>query len=256
MTLHLRTFGSGPRNAVALHCSLAQGAAWAGVAAGLPGVTLLAPDLPGHGRSPDWDGVTDYHSLTTRAVLALMEAPCDLIGHSFGATVALGIALEHPDLVRTLTLIEPVLFAAARAAAAPAFAHHRADMAAFEQLFRSGDRRAAAAAFQAVWGGAPLTDLPARMQDYIVARIDLIVAAAPALEDDTAGLLAPGRIEALAVPVLLVEGARSPSVIGAIQTELARRMSQARRGVIEGAGHMVPITHAAQVATAIAAHLA
>ena len=35
------------------------------------------------------------------------EGPFDLVGWSFGATVALGLALQFPQLVRTLTLIEP-----------------------------------------------------------------------------------------------------------------------------------------------------
>ena len=147
MTLHLRTFGSGPRKGLALHCSLAQGGVWAGVANGLPRVTLLAPDLPGHGRSPDRDPASDYHSQTTRAVLALIGSPRDVIGHSFGATVALRIALERPDLVRTLTLIEPVLFAAARAAGAPAFAMFQAENAVFAAYCHAGNMRAAAAAF-------------------------------------------------------------------------------------------------------------
>ena len=253
MRLHLRTFDGGRRAAVALHCSLAQGGVWAGVAARLPGVTLLAPDLPGHGRSPNWDGVGDFHSLATRAVLAVIDAPCDLIGHSFGATVALRIALERPDLVRTLTLIEPVLFAAARAAGAPAFAMFQAENAVFAAYCHTGNMRAAAVAFQAVWGDLPLSALPVHLQDYIVQRIGLIVAAGPALESDNVGLLDHGRLEAIGVPVLLIEGQRSPPVIGAIQTELARRLPQARRVVIEGAAHMVPITHPAPVATAIAA---
>ena len=94
------------------------------------------------------------------------------------------------------------------------------------------------------------------MQDYIIARIGLIVAADPALEGDTAGLLGHGRLEALGVPVLLIEGQRSPPVIGVIQSELARRLPQARRVVIEGAAHMVPVTHAMQVAALIATHIA
>jgi lipase len=254
MTLHLRSFGEGPRPAVALHCSLAQGGVWAGVAAGLPGVTMLAPDLPGHGRSPDWDGTSDFHSLTTREVLAVMGGPCDLIGHSFGATVALRIALERPELVRTLTLVEPVLFAAARAAGSPAFRDYLTQNAAFADLYRAGNKRAAAEAFQAVWGGGvALSALPAHLQDYIVQRIDLIVAGHPALEGDSAGLLAHGRLESLGIPVLLVEGGTSPSVIGAIQDELARRLPQVTRIVVPGAAHMVPITHPAPVAAAIAA---
>jgi pimeloyl-ACP methyl ester carboxylesterase len=41
--------------------------------------------------------------------LGILE-PVDLIGHSFGALVALDFALDHPDRVRTLVLAEPPAF--------------------------------------------------------------------------------------------------------------------------------------------------
>ncbi len=96
--LHLRVLGEGARPVLALHCSLAHGGAWAGVAGKLPGRRLLAPDLPGHGKSPDWADPGDYHDAATRAVLAILEAaardgPVDVMGHSFGATVALRLGL-------------------------------------------------------------------------------------------------------------------------------------------------------------------
>lgn len=257
MTLEVRRFGSG-REALALHCSLAHGGAWAGVAAHLRGVTVVAPDLPGHGRSPDWDGHSDLHTLTTWECLALLpEAPVDLIGHSFGATVALRMALERSEAVRTLTLIEPVLFAAARAADDPAWRQNREALQPFATAIAAGDRMAAAAAFQAVWGvGVPFADMPAPQRDYIAARIHLIGAVDPSLQHDTAGLLAYGRLEALGLPVLLVEGATSPPVIAAIQTELQRRLPQVTRAVVPGAGHMSPLTHPAEVSALIAAHIA
>src|SRR5262249_55224829 len=39
-----------------------------------------------------------------------LGTPLDIVGHSFGALVALDFALEHPDRVRTLTLAEPPAF--------------------------------------------------------------------------------------------------------------------------------------------------
>ena len=255
MTLHVRRFGEG-REVLALHCSLAHGGAWSGVSAQLPGVTLVAPDLPGHGRSPAWDGRSDLHTLTTWECLALLpEAPVDLVGHSFGATVALRMALERPEAVRSLTLIEPVLFAAARAAGDPAWRQNVEALQPFAEALAAGDRIAAAAAFQAVWG-VSLSDMPAPQRDYIAARIHLIAAVDPTLRQDTAGLLGFGRLEALGLPVLLVEGATSPPVIAAIQTELARRLPQVTRAVVPGAGHMSPLTHPAEVASLIAAHIA
>ena len=255
MTLHLRRFGEG-REVLALHCSLAHGGAWAGVAAHLPGVSVVAPDLPGHGRSPDWDGRSDLHTLTTWECMGLLGAPMDLIGHSFGATVALRMALERPEMIRTLTLIEPVLFAAARAAGDPAWAQNRAALVPFAAAMAAGDRDAAAAAFQAVWGaGVAFADLPPVQRDYLSARIHLIPATNDTLDTDAAGLLAFGRLEALGLPVLLLEGDRSPPVIGAIQAELARRLPQVTRAVVAGAGHMAPLTHPVEVAARIAAHI-
>jgi pimeloyl-ACP methyl ester carboxylesterase len=258
VTLHVRRFGEGPRKVLALHCSLAHGGAWAGMAAHLPGVTVVAPDLPGHGRSPDWDGRADLHTLTTRECLALLPpGPVDLFGHSFGATVALRMAVERPEAIRTLTLIEPVLFAAARAAGDPAWAQNREALRPFAEAIAEGDRSGAAAAFHEVWGaGLRFADLPAFQRDDLAARIHLIPATERTLEDDAAGLLAWGRLESVGVPVLLLEGATSPPVIAAIQTELQRRLPQVTRAVVPGAGHMAPITHPPAVAALIAAHIA
>ena len=36
--------------------------------------------------------------------------PMHLVGHSHGAAVALEIAIQRPDLVRSLTLIEPAVY--------------------------------------------------------------------------------------------------------------------------------------------------
>jgi lipase len=250
----------GTRPVLALHCSLAHAGAWSGLALHLSGVTLTATDQPGHGRAAPWQPGTDLHGLATRQSIAMAEhlgAPLDLIGHSFGGTVALRLMLERPDLVRSLTLIEPVIFAAARAAGDPAFAPFLAGHRAFADLIRAGRRVEAAAGFHAAWGaGQALADLPERARRYMVDRIHLIEAQNPVLVDDAAGLLRAYGLESIGVPVLLVEGAASPPVIAAIQGELARRLPQVTRLSVPGAGHMVPITHPEPVAAAVMALLA
>ena len=245
----------GMRPVLALHCSLAHAGAWSGLAGHLAGVTLTATDQPGHGRAANWVFGTDLHGLATAQSIAMAESlgrPLDLIGHSFGGTVALRIALERPDLVRSLTLIEPVLFAAARAAGDPAYARFLTGHRDFTALVQAGRMAEAAALFHSHWGsGEALADLPERARRYMVDRIHLIVAQNPVLMEDAAGLLRACGLEAIAVPVLLVEGAKSPPVIAAIQTEFARRLPQVTRLVVPGAGHMVPITHPQPVARAV-----
>lgn len=248
----------GARPVLALHCSLAHAGAWSGLATRLSGVTVTAMDQPGHGRAPDWDGLADLHDLTTAQAAAVLAGlatggPVDLFGHSFGGTVCLRLALDHPQLVRSLTLVEPVIFAAARGTAV--FDRFRAGHEATSRLIRS-DAAAGAAAFHRLWGaGEGLADLPERQRSYITARIHHIAAQGPVLLDDAAGLLRPGGLEGLAMPVLLVEGADSPPIIDAVQGALAARLPRVRRLSVPGAGHMVPITHPDAVAAAVQAHL-
>jgi len=256
MTLALRRFGAGPRQVVALHCSLAHGGTWAGVAEALPGTAFLAPDMLSHGRSPDWDVAGDFGDAATAAVEEILPpGPIDLIGHSFGAVVALRLALAAPGRLRSLTLVEPVLFAAARRAGDPAMTAYDRDHAPVLAALARGDLRGAAAAFHAAWGtGSDFAALHPEQADYISGRIHLIGAAAPMLEGDRAGLLAPGGLESLDLPVLLIEGADSPPVMGAIQSALARRLPRAARAVVPGAAHMAPITHPREVAALLAQH--
>lgn len=258
-----RVWGQGnARRVLALHCSLAHAGAWSALAKALPELEITAFDQPGHGRAAPWNGTDDLHDLTTGLALALAQdlaqsGPIDLFGHSFGGTVALRIALERPDLVRSLVLVEPVIFAAARVAGHPAYAPFAAGHLDLARLIAAGRQGEAAERFHAAWGGdATLADLSAPQRDYIIDRMHIIAGQNAALLDDSAALLAPLRLESLDRPVLLVEGAASPPVIDAVMTELARRLPRSERLKVPGAGHMVSITHPSPVAEAIRSHLA
>ncbi len=67
--------------------------------------TLVAPDRPGHGRSPD--ARQDFEADAQLIADQLLDEPADLVGHSYGAIVALLAAARRADEVRSLTLIEP-----------------------------------------------------------------------------------------------------------------------------------------------------
>lgn len=259
---HWRVFDrGGDRPVLALHCSLAHGGAWSALAARLEGASLTAPDLPGHGQSGDWDGQSDLHALSTRIAADLAGRigggrAVDVMGHSFGATVALRLALERRDLVRSLVLVEPVLFAAARAAGDACWPGFIAGHEQVAALVRAGQPEAAVARFHEVWGGVvPFDALPERQRRYMAERIALVVAQDATLVSDSAALLRAMGLEALAMPVLLAEGGDSPPVMAAICGELARRLPLVRRVRVPGAGHMLPVTHAAELAPLVQAHL-
>jgi len=250
---HWRNWGSGPRQGLLLHCMLAHSGAWGGVAQALGDVMSLgACDLPGHGQSADPVARLDFFDQATAMAAAGLTAPTDLIGHSFGAIVALRLAQENPEKIRSLTLIEPVLFAAARAAGAPQFQAHLATLAPYEAAMGRQDFDAAASFFTTRWGtGTAWDDLPAPARAYAAARMPLVGATESVLYEDSAGLLAPGRLEGLRCPVLLLEGQASPPVVGAVLSALERRLPNTRRAGIAGARHMLPVTHPAEVADEI-----
>lgn len=224
---------------------------WGPISAGLRDlVQITAPDLPGHGQSSDWPGPPpDYHSHVTRAVAPLITRPLDLIGHSLGATVALRIAVAAPEAVRSLTLIEPVLFAAAPEPANDAL------MAQIHDLARSGQKEAAATRFLAIWGGLDWDQQTPAGRARLLRQIDMVVAGNDALMQDSANILRDGGLEGIDAPVLIVMGQDSPPAIPAIADALAARLPDVGRASVAGAGHMLPITHPTQAAELIRLNL-
>lgn len=70
------------------------------------GWQLVVPDRPGHGASPA-AGRADDAEADGVWVADLLGEGAHLVGHSFGACVALAAAARRPAAVRSLTLIEP-----------------------------------------------------------------------------------------------------------------------------------------------------
>jgi len=72
---------------------------------------VIAIDMPGHGHSdPIAEGakLPAYVAWATRVIEALGCAPVNLAGHSMGALIAAGVAIDHPDLVRRVALLNGV----------------------------------------------------------------------------------------------------------------------------------------------------
>lgn len=248
--LYHTVLGQGPRKVLALHCTIAYSGAWRGVAKCLPDCSFVAPDMLSHGQSPDWDRQGDFPDRMLQAVRPLLTERMDVVGHSFGGTLALRLAVAHPDLVRSLTMIEPVFFAIAEQDDPIAFQQEAEDMRPVMEAFDAGDDVLAARRFNRMWGadgGARWDDLPDRARQSMVRGIHVVRASKGAVTD-RARLLADGRLAEVTMPSLLIRGSRSHPIVPAVNEGLARRLPDAVSVTVEGAGHMVPISHPRQTA--------
>jgi len=106
--LFAREEGSGPP-VVLLHGMGGDHTVWNGVIPLLSNeFRVIAPDLRGHGRSPDGEGSTFSFEELEGDVLRLLDAKgiprCDLVGLSAGGFLTLRMALDHPSRLRSLTV--------------------------------------------------------------------------------------------------------------------------------------------------------
>lgn len=250
-----RSFGDGARRALALHCTIAHSGAWRGLSEALGGqATLVAPDMLSHGRSPVWDGQGDFQDRSVAAVEPLLEEGMDVIGHSFGATIALRLAVAHPEKVRSLTLVEPVYFAVVLQDQPEKLATHDDEAAPFLEAIKSGDMTRAARLFNRMWADPDSPrwpDLPEQTRAAMTRAVHVVPACTPSIYDDRPGMLAPGVLDRVSMPVLLLRGSQTHPVMSIVNDGLARRLPDARNVVVDGAGHMLPLSHPADMGDAL-----
>ena len=111
--LNVHRYGpDGPAQILAVHGLTGHGQRWQTLATRhLAGVSILAPDLLGHGRSSWAAPWTLDANVAALADLLVREAahPVLVVGHSFGGAIALKLAAARPDLVGSLVLLDPAV---------------------------------------------------------------------------------------------------------------------------------------------------
>lgn len=94
---------------LALHGITSTHAAFPFLAEALPDHRIVAPDLRGRGGSRDVPGPFGLaaHAEDAAAVIrAVADDPVIVVGHSMGGFVAVVLAHRHPDLVRSVVLVD------------------------------------------------------------------------------------------------------------------------------------------------------
>jgi len=193
--------------------------------------TVLTPDLRGHGRT---DKPPGPYTITQMAddVAGLLEElsvnTTDVVGLSLGGLVAQALATGHPELVRSLVLVNT--FAKVRLrrrmlrrglALLTGGLEAQAEIVAQDLFPRPGQEKMRRAAVERLRANDPAAYRAAmRAALRFDARRDL------------------ARIR---VPTLVVAGARDTTVDMTAKEELAARIPGARLAVIANSGHVTPV---------------
>lgn len=204
---------------------------------------MVAPDMPGHGASPPPGVDMRMEDYVARAgdVLAALDGPAVVVGHSMGAMLALALGARWPNRVRAVAALNAVFErsdAAAQAVQARAAALDGQSIAApsipLQRWFGdvpSPERTACAEWLTEVDPGGYRSAYTAFAQSRIPDRASL---------------------QALTCPALFMTGSAERNSTPAMSHAMAALAPRGRAHIVEGANHMMPMTHAAQVNAALA----
>lgn len=220
---------------------------------------VVAADFLGAGQSGAWPTDRPFSfELDVDALADLLTEqgePVHLVGHSYGGFIATCLARRMPAQVRSLGAYDPVSFGIlydardevglrdlARASEHPAFSdvEHAGDARWFELFvdFWNGE------------GAWQKLAQPAR-ESFLAVGHKVFFEVYSLMQDRTpASAYAP-----IQAPALFLTGELSPPAAQRVVAQLAVALPHARYESIDGAGHMGPITHAADVNARLAAHV-
>jgi pimeloyl-ACP methyl ester carboxylesterase len=175
---------------------------------------VLAPDLYGYGQSDPLPGdgrpYFRHDTAIVSMLLGTLDAPVHFVGHSLGGTIAVRSALERPDRVASLTLIEPVLFNLLEESEDPTRAEYLELAHAMMVLVRFGDReRAARLFFDYRVGPGGLDGMDDDTRNYAVRTIDRVADDWFGISAYAPGALTVADLNAVSSPTLLLCGEKT-----------------------------------------------
>lgn len=213
-----------------LHAALGDSRSWAPQVEALraAGHRAIAPDLPGFGSEPLRPGRLSY----VEHVAALLDGPATVVGCSFGGRIALELAVERPELVERLVLVNAALpgwtwsEGVQAANAEEEAAHERGDLA-------------AAAETNLFWLGPDASDAVRDLvREMLVRSFELQLPIWDQVDPVAVEPPANERLGEIRVPTLIVIGRDDVPDMPEIAAILAAGIPDTRLETIEGAGHL------------------
>lgn len=249
--LYWELSGDGGEPVILVHGSWGDHLNWDQVVPGLSSSFHVASyDRRGHSRSERLaaqgsihDDVADLAALIDH----LFGGSAHVIGNSFGAAIALNLAVQRPETIRSLAVHEPPLFSLleGQPQVQPALAAVRERIAAVVALLEAGQFEAGARRFveTIAFGPGAWDQLPQATRDIFVFN-------APTWLDEhnEPGWMALDleRLAAFAAPALLSYGGASPPFFPLVVQRISQALPHARQNVFAQAGHVPHLSHPAE----------
>ncbi|MEV6576819.1 alpha/beta hydrolase [Streptomyces sp. NPDC051582] len=252
---------------VLVHGSWVDHETWRRVVPRLAGsFRVLVYDRRGHSRSerPPGQGSRRQDEDDLASLIEILGAPAHVVGNSFGASAALGLAARRPELLRSLTAHEPPLMGVVGEGGEggdgdrelrPVLQAMEAALDGVLTALRAGEDRAGAQRFvdDVVIGPGGWERLPERARQVFTAN-------APTFLDEHGdpdwARLDLARLAGFPGPALLTFGSESPPWFPVIVGKLASALDgRARTRTLVGDGHVPHLTHPERYADALAAFI-
>lgn len=206
--------------------------------------TITAIDLPGHGESPPLASkaslsVNDY-SDAIADLLSRNEGPSIIVGHSMGALISIDLAIRHPQYVAATVPLNAIF---RRTDAAAVAVKKRAS--ALSSVGPSNPAETLERWFGQSPEGALMTARE-NCERMLHSANAAGYAAAYNVFADSDGP-ADSELRSLETPMFCMTGSDETNSTPAMSEALAALAQDGQAVVIDGARHMMPITHANEV---------
>lgn len=228
--------GSGPVDVIGLH---GWGRSRQDLFASLDGLNAVIPDLPGFGMSPQppeaW-GSDEYADLIAELVSSFGK-PQVVLAHSFGGRIAVKLASRRPDLLAGMVLTGVPLLRTRSAAARSPIAY-RAARWAHDRKLVSAERMEK---LRKKYGSEDYRNADGVMRPILVRLVN------ESYED---------FLPQIKCPVELIWGEKDTAAPLQVARDACAMIQDCRLNILEGLGHMTPLSAPQQLGDAVGGLLA
>ena len=238
--------------------SFSTGASWRNISTPLSeGYRVVATSLSGYGATREFRqsgvvGMQDEMDIL-EAVIARANAPVHVVGHSFGAWVALFCMMRRKPKIQSLTLLEPTAFKLLKLAGETDLNQQVDAMTdTYFAGWRGGDRQAVRHVIDFYGGAGTFDGYPPPVQEKVIAQTPTNI-----LDWETGYAEFPTLQEfaTVSVPTLVICGNTSHAAMQRCNQLLVQCLPQAKLLPLEGANHFMMGTHPAELARLIDEHV-